>query len=105
MLEIFRVVVWVLLTVFFLPPVCHGGVDDAGGLGQGVLDNVFVRRSCFKRVKKSPFANVILMWARLKTFCFEFLTCYRCFPLPWFLFIKTAFAVSVASVFVDAKLL
>jgi hypothetical protein len=45
------------------------------------------------------------MRPRLKTFCFEFLTCYRCFPLPWFLFIKTALAVSVAFVFVDAKLL
>ena len=91
--------------VAFLPPVCHGGVDDAGGLGQGVLNKVLFAGLVLNVSKRSPFANVILMRPRLKTFCFEFLTCYRCFPLSWFLFIKTALAVSVAFVFVDAKLL
>ena len=89
--------------VAFLPPVCHGGVDDAGGLGQGVLNKVLSAGLVLNVSKKG--SSCKSDFVRPKTFCFGFLTCYRCFPLPWFLFIKIAHAVSVAFVFVDAKLL
>jgi hypothetical protein len=47
--------------VAFLPPVCHGGVDDAGGLGQGVLNKVLSAGLVLNvSKKKAPLANVIL---------------------------------------------
>ena len=56
--------------VAFLPPVCHGGVDDAGGLGQGVLNKVLSAGLVLNVSKKGSSCKCDLGEAPLKNFLF-----------------------------------